>query len=168
MALPDGMDVVFEAFDRNARVNRAILDTLDPSHLGRSDGSGGYSVGQHLADIVSFRREKVHAVAPEHAIGVPDVIDGDAATWLATERIDELQAAFDAGDEAIRSAVRAAVAEGRRFGGPYAWHPADLIVHTIVHDAHHRGQILALLRQHGRGADERARLEDATWSIWKE
>lgn len=168
MALPEGLDVLFEAFHRNGRVNHAILDTLDPSHLSASDGTGGYSVGQHLADIVSFRRDKLLAVSPDHADGVPDVTDGDAATWLATDRIDELQAAFDAGDAAVEEAVRSAVADGRRFAGSYAWHPADLVVHTIVHDSHHRGQILALLRQHGRSAEDRSRLEDATWSIWKE
>lgn len=39
---------------------------------------------------------------------------------------------------------------------------------SIVHDAHHRGQIMALLRQSGRGAEERERLEQATWPIWRE
>jgi uncharacterized damage-inducible protein DinB len=41
------------------------------------------------------------------------------------------------------------------------------MVHCLVHDAHHRGQIMALLRQSGRSAEERALLEDATWPIWR-
>jgi uncharacterized damage-inducible protein DinB len=167
MALPEELRLVFEAFDRNAEVNRATLATLDMQALNHGDGVGGYNVGQHLADIVGFRREKVEAVALAHAERVPDVIDASAPTWLAVASIDELQAAFDAGDAAMRDAVQEAVEAGRRFEALYASHPAHLLVHCIVHDAHHRGQILALLRQAGRSADERNRLEDETWSAWK-
>jgi uncharacterized damage-inducible protein DinB len=167
MALPEELRLVFEAFDRNAEVNRATLATLDMQALNHSDGVGGYSVGQHLADIVGFRREKIEAVAPAYAERVPDVIDVKAPTWLAVASIEELQAAFDAGDAAMRDAVQAAVEAGRRFEALYASHPAHLIVHCIVHDAHHRGQILALLRQAGRSADDRNRLEDESWSIWR-
>ncbi len=167
MVLPEELRLVFEAFDRNAEVNRATLATLDMPSLNHADGVGGYNVGQHLADIVSFRREKVEAVAPAHAERVPDVTDGNAPTWLAVASIEELRAAFDAGDAAMRDAVLEAVVEGRRFEGTYESHPAHLIVHCIVHDAHHRGQILALLRQAGRSADERNRLEDETWSVWR-
>jgi uncharacterized damage-inducible protein DinB len=165
--LPEEIRLVVEAFDRNADVNRAVLATLDMSVLGYGDGMGGYTIGQHLADVVSFRREKLEAVSPEHAERVPDVIDGDAPNWLAVTSIDELQAAFDAGDGAMRDAVVAATVAGRRFEGLYESHPAHLIVHCIVHDAHHRGQIMALLRQGGRSAEARERLEDATWPIWR-
>jgi uncharacterized damage-inducible protein DinB len=168
MGRPDELSLVLEAFDRNARVNRAVLATLTMHDLDHSDGVGGYSIGQHLADIVSFRREKVAAVAPAHAEQVPDPIDETARTWLAAHSIDELQAAFDAGDAAMRATVVEAASAGLRFQGLYESHPAQLLVHCIVHDAHHRGQILALLRQAGRGAEERERLEGVTWSIWRE
>ena len=95
-------------------------------------------------------------------------VDRDAPTWLAARSIAELQAAFDAGDAAVRDAVASGAAEVRRFEGAYASHPAQLMVHCIVHDAHHRGQIMALLRQSGRSAEERGRLEGATWPIWRE
>jgi len=167
MALPEELWLVFEAFDRNAEVNRATLATLDMQALNHGDGVGGYSVGQHLADIVSFRREKIETVAPAYAERIPDVTDVNAPTWLGVASIDELRAAFDAGDAAMRDAVQEAVEAGRRFEALYASHPAHLIVHCIVHDAHHRGQILALLRQAGRSADDRNRLEDESWSVWR-
>ena len=66
------------------------------------------------------------------------------------------------------SAVLDALAEGRGFEGYYGSHPAHLIQHCIVHDSHHRGQVLALLRQAGRPEDQRMALEDASWAIWRE
>jgi uncharacterized damage-inducible protein DinB len=167
VSIPPELELVFEAFDRNARVNRATLATLSMRDLDHDDGMGGFSVGQHLADIVGFRRDWLSRVSPEHAQRLADPTDAGAPHWLRATTIEELQTAFDDGDAAIRDAVLDAVRTGRRFEGAYASHPAQLIVHCLVHDAHHRGQILALLRQAGRGAEERERLEVATWPIWR-
>ncbi len=168
MTLSRELALVFEAFARNARVNRALLATLDMPILEYDDGTGGFSIGQHLADIVSFRREWLSRVSPEHAERVPEAIDMGATTWLAAKSVAELQASFEAGDAAITEAVSSAVTEGRSFEGAYESHPAQIMVHCLVHDAHHRGQIMALLRQSGRGAEERERLEQEIWAIWRE
>lgn len=168
MTVPEGLVLTLEAFDRNARVNREVLATLDLEDLEVSDGQGGFSVGQHLADMVSFRRSWLDVVAPNHAERVPDPIDMAATTWLAARSIDDLAAHFEAGDAAVRAAVLEAVHEGRSFARVYESHPANLVQHCIVHDAHHRGQIMALLRQAGRSAEAREQLEQATWPIWRE
>lgn len=167
MSLPAELEQVLEAFDRNAQVNRAVLATLGMRDLDHGDGVGGFTVGQHLADIVGFRSDWLSRVSPEHAARLDDPTDVDAPNWLRASSIDELQAAFEAGDAAIRDAVLSAVAAGRSFSAAYASHPAQFIVHCIVHDAHHRGQILALLRQAGRPAEARDALERATWPIWR-
>ena len=110
MSVPAELQLIFEAFDRNARVTRALLATLSMEDLDHSDGVGGYSVGQHLADIVDFRPGWLSRVSPAHAETVPDVT-GDTPNWLTIGSIAELQAAFDAGDEAIKEAVLDAVRE---------------------------------------------------------
>jgi uncharacterized damage-inducible protein DinB len=168
MTLPTEVKLIFESFDRNARVNRAVLATLDMAVLGYSDGVGGYNIGQHLAEIVEFRYGWLSRVSPRHAEGTRDVTDGELPTWLTIRSIEELQEAFESGDAAMREAVLSAVDEGRRFEGYYQSHPAHLVQHCIVHDSHHRGQIMALLRQSGRPPEERKRLEEATWPIWRE
>ena len=167
MSLPKELELIFEAFDRNAQVNREVLATLDMGDLDYGDGVGGFTVGQHLADIVSFRRDWLMRVSPEHAGRLAEATDEHAPNWLRAASIEELQAAFTEGDAAIRDAVLDAVEAGRRFEAAYASHPAHMVVHCIVHDAHHRGQILALLRQAGRPTEERERLETATWPIWR-
>ena len=167
MTIPPELTIVFESFDRNARVNRATLATVTMEDLTYGDGVGGFNIGQHLADIVNFRPDWLKHVSPEHAARVTDVTDG-TETWLKVKSIAELQAAFDEGDAAMRDAVLDAVREGRGFKGVYETHPAHLMQHCIVHDSHHRGQILALLRQAGRSTEERERLESESWPIWRE
>jgi uncharacterized damage-inducible protein DinB len=166
--VPAELKIVMESFDRNSRVTRALLETLKMEDLDYSDGMGGFNVGQHLADIVEFRPGWLSRVSPEHAAKVPNVIDDKSSTWLKVESIEELQRAFDAGDAAVKEAVLAAVTEGRGFEGVYETHPAHFIQHCIVHDSHHRGQIMALLRQAGRPLEVRQKLENETWAMWRE
>lgn len=168
MSIPTQISLLLDSFDRNARVTRALLDTLTMEDLDYEDGSGGFNVGQHLADIVNFRPFWLSRVSPEHAEHVRDVPDESSPTWLGVSNIAELQAAFDEGDAAIKEAVLDALNEGRSFENAYSSHPAHLIQHCIVHDSHHRGQILALLRQSGRPAEVRDELEELTWAIWRE
>lgn len=163
------IDLVLESFERNGRVNKAVLTTLEWADLEHDDGAGGWNIGKHLADMAEFRRWWLRRVSPQHAGSVPSVADGDQSTfWLTAKSVDEMQRAFDAGDAAIREAVMSAVDEGRKFDAAYPSHPVHFLQHTIVHDSHHRGQIMALLRRAGRPLEERQRLEEETWPIWRE
>jgi len=168
MNVPEILRIPFESFERNARVNRVTLATIKPADLLYGDSAGGFNIGQHIADIVSFRPEWLSRIAPDHAASIPSVMSESSPTWLSTDDIGELQAAFDAGDAACKAAVLEAVREGRSFERVYQAHPAHFIQHCIVHDSHHRGQILALLRQSGRPTEEREKLETASWPIWRE
>lgn len=160
--------LAFDAFDRNARVNAATLDDLTDDLLAFPDDTGGFGLGQHLADMVSFRRDWLSHVAPAYAERVPDPTDTDHPTWLRARTITELRADFDAGDAALRAAVADHVADGTPFEGAYESHPAALLLHCVVHDAHHRGQIAALVRRSGRSEERRHALENRTWSVWRE
>lgn len=163
------LGLILESFARNGRVNRALLATLEMSDLEHDDGAGGWNIGQLLAEMAEFRYGWLKRVSPDHATSVPSVADGNQSTfWLIAKSIGELQQAFDAGDAAVREAVVRAVKEGRKFEGAYESHPAHFMQHTIVHDSHHRGQIMTLLRQAGRPPAERQRLEEETWPIWRE
>jgi uncharacterized damage-inducible protein DinB len=160
--------LAFDAFDRNARVNTATLDDLTDDLLGFPDDTGGFGVGQHLADMVSFRHDWLSRVAPAYAERLRDPTDAEHPTWLRARTIAELRADFDAGDAALRAAVADHVADGTAFEGVYESHPAALLLHCVVHDAHHRGQIAALVRRSGRSEERRHALEGRTWSVWRE
>jgi uncharacterized damage-inducible protein DinB len=160
--------LVFDAFDRNAEVNAAILAALVDADLHVPDNRGGWTVGQHLGHIAEFRYGWLTHIAPTHAEGIPSVIDGDESGFtLTATTVAELAEAFHVGDAAARAAVREKLAEGRSFERVYTSHPSAFLMHTLVHDAHHRGQTLALLRAAGRAKDWLDAIDDATWSVWR-
>ncbi|MFC4452898.1 DinB family protein [Deinococcus sonorensis] len=157
--------LLLESFNRNGRVNAALLDLLTPADLSLKDGPEGNGLGELLAHMAGFRRGWLVNISPAHAEHLSEIKD-DAD-------LDTLRAAFAAGDAAALAAVQDAVQEGRAFADPwnegaYASHPAHFLQHTIVHDSHHRGQIMTLLRQSGRSREQMDALEEASWPIWRE
>ena len=162
---------ILEAFARNGEVNAAFLAAIRDDDLGVSDDHGGWSVGLHLGHVAEFRHDWLRYVSPAHAEGIPSVVDGDpegAGFRLTATTVVEIAAAFVAGDAAALAAVRGALAAGRPFEGAYGSGPTAFLVHTIVHDAHHRGQVASLLRSRGRRSRaELDALDGATWSVWR-
>lgn len=161
--------LLLESFKRNGRVNEAVLSALSEEDFSISDGQGGWSIGQHLGHLAEFRYGWLSRISPIHAEGIPSVVDGDEQSFhLTAQTMDELRQAFSVGDEAAANAVLSPLDEGRSFERAYTSHPAYFLLHILVHDAHHRGQVMSLLRQSGRTFDQMEELDDATWSIWRE
>jgi uncharacterized damage-inducible protein DinB len=152
--------VLLDSFSRNGRVNAALLSALTPPDLALSDGPEGNGVGELLAHMAGFRRGWLGRVSSSHAEHLAKVED-DAG-------LDELKAAFTAGDQAVLDAVQAAYSQDTKFERAYVSDPAHFLLHTLIHDSHHRGQIMTLLRQNGRNAEQMEALEEATWPIWRE
>ena len=168
MTIPD---LLLESFRRNGRVNDALLSALTPADLDLSDGRGGWTVGQHLGHLAHFRPGWLSLISPADAEGLPEVVEGDWQHFDLTERDPaKLAEAFRLGDEA---SVRAVQSEGRTFPDPhgegtYQANPAHFLQHIIVHDSHHRGQVMSLLRQGGRSAEQMDQLDSPMWAIWRE
>lgn len=161
--------LLLESFSRNSRVNEAVLDAITEKDLTLGDGQGGWSIGQHLGHLAEFRYGWLNFISPQHAKDIPSVVEGDAQDFhLTAQSLDELKGAFAAGDDAALEAVMSALDENRVFEGAYKSHPAHFLQHIIVHDSHHRGQILSLLRRGGWTREQLSALGDATWSIWNE
>lgn len=161
--------VLLDSFERNGRVNAAVLDALSEGDLDVADGRGGLSVGQHLGHLAGFRRGWLGRVSPAHAQHLPLIVDRDETTfWLTTRELSAIGTALALGDRAALAAVEDAYRDGRPFERFYTSDPAHFLQHILVHDAHHRGQILSLLRQHGRTAEQMNELDAVTWPVWRE
>ena len=170
MTIPD---LLLESFHRNGRVNQALLAALTPADLSLSDGRGGWTVGQHLGHLAYFRPGWLSLISPADAQGLPEVVSGDWQHFELSADLPTLAGAFRLGDEAALRAVQTALEEGRTFPDPhgegtYQAHPAHFLQHIIVHDSHHRGQVMGLLRQGGRSAEDMDQLDSPLWAIWRE
>jgi len=170
------LDLLLESFRRNARVNEVLLSALTPGDFALSDGRGGWTVERHLRHMAGFRVGWLCNLSREYAAPLLDHTkkdtDGDPQWRWQDSPPAELGAAFAAGDEAAVAAVQAHLASGEPFADPwkegaYTSNPAHFLQHTIVHDSHHRGQILSLLRQGGRTQEQMDKLDDH-WAIWRE
>lgn len=170
------LTLLHESFARNGRVNAFLLRALKPEDHDLSDGQGGMSVAQILRHMARFRVGWLWNLSREHAMplldGTRQDADGDPVWRWQDQPQSALDAAFKAGDEAALHAVQAALEASRAFddpygGGAYTSNPAHFLQHTIVHDSHHRGQIMALLRLGGRTPQDMDALDDH-WAIWRE
>ena len=161
------LTLIHESLRRNGRVNAFLLDELTDADFDLSDGRSGWTLGQHLGHMANFRRDWLSIISPAHAEGLFVAVKGEEI-----RDPQALAAAFQAGDEAALKAVQTALDEGRTFPDPwnegtYQANPAHFLQHIIVHDSHHRGQVMALLRGGGRTAAEMDAL-DSHWAIWRE
>ena len=157
-----------DSFRRNGEVNAALLDHLIDADLTLADGQGGLSIGQHLEHLVGVRRYWLGRVAPASVERLHYItLEGDNRFWDLTLDLPTLKAAFEESDAVALEAVQNAYKEGRKFSGVYESDPAHFLQHMLVHDSHHRGQIMTLLRQCGRSLEQMDALEQATWPIWK-
>lgn len=170
------LPLLHESFRRNARVNQTLLSALSPADFALSDGQGGWTVERHLRHMAGFRVGWLWNLSREYAMPLLDHTktdaDGDPQWRWQDSPPADLGAAFAAGDEAALGAVQAHLESGEPFADPhgegaYRANPAHFLQHTIVHDSHHRGQIMALLRQGGHTPEQMERLDDH-WAIWRE
>jgi|SRR5690554_4235165 len=163
-------DLILLAFERNSRVNAALLADIVDGDLPFA-AAGGWSIGQHLCHLASFRQGWLTVISPAHADSLKPILEfgetDDDVTPLVRS-VDEIATAFRDGDAAALDAVSLALAEDRPFRHAYRSHPTSFLMHILIHDAHHRGQVMSLLRQSGRSRADMERLEESSWPVWRE
>ncbi len=158
-------DSVRAAWHRNLAVNRALLEHLEPGMLAARSPGGGASVAQLLAHMAGTTKFWGDLLDPERMEPLPDLFHGvpesgepqalDAETDLA-----RIRAVWE------RTAVAALeAAEAHATGSDESPHPdgAAYLVHMMVHDAHHRGQIVLALKTHGHHLPD----DEAMWGPWR-
>lgn len=166
------IDLLLESFRRNARVNGFLLDALTEADLALSDGKGGMTVAHMLSHMGASRGGWLMDMSPQYAASTK-ALTGETPIWAwHTNDPTKIKAMFKAGDEAAIQAVEAHLASGEPFADPwkvgtYPSNPAHFLLQNIVHDSHHRGQIIALLRQSGYSKAQLDKLEEH-WDIWRE
>lgn len=151
---------ILRAWNANLEVNRVLLRHLTPAMLQARSPGGGFTVGQHLAHMAGVTK------------GWGSLIDAqrfEPLPYLAEDIDGELEASADLThiDDVFRrtSEAAAAAASARPEGSSASPHAdaAAYLVHMLVHDAHHRGQILLALKT----SDHPLPDEEALWAPWR-
>jgi uncharacterized damage-inducible protein DinB len=151
--------VLEEAWQANHKVNVVLLEHLGPDMLEAKTPGGGYTVAQHLAHITGTVKYWGMSLDEKRLGGLADLYEPDADDFVAETdpaRIREVMA------QTHQTALEAAdVAEGTG-ELPHSSVEAYLL-HMMVHDAHHRGQILLALKTAGHPLPD----EDLMWGPWR-
>jgi len=152
---------VKEAWLANQKVNLVLLQHLTRDMLECETPAGGYSVAQHLAHMVEVTKfwgsrvdSSLEALADLYHDFNEASFDFKAELDLAkikTVMLKTLECSFNAAENVTNMSGTS--------------HPsADaFLIHMLVHDAHHRGQILLALKSNGKPLPN----EDALWGPWR-
>lgn len=157
------------AWQTNLKVNLVLVDHLTSEMLDARTPGGGYTAAQHLAHLVGSVKHWGTKLDSERLDGLPDLFtvreeltEDDLDAFVPETDLKRIRTVLLKTAEAARDAVKNAP---KGFTGelPHASTDAFLI-HMMVHDAHHRGQILLALKTSGYLLP----YEDAVWQPWKE
>ena len=137
-------------FRHNTRINAFLLDTLSADEIHLSDGQGGDSIFNLMAHLAHTRSWSAKSISAAHAGQVPPAMrrDEDGTIHILVQSVQEIRHILETGDEALLIAVKEAASSGEPRERPYI-DPHMILARTFNHDAHHRGQIMTILRLHG-------------------
>lgn len=153
---PETKAMLQTAVEANSRVNDVLCAHLTPEMMRAGTPGGGMTVAQHLAHVAGTTKYWLLQ------------LDEGAASPLPVLYDDSREDAFVAQEDPARAAqvlrgVWQAVLETATTaqGTGQLSHPsaAQFVLHMLIHDAHHRGQILLALKASGFPLPG----EDAMW-----
>ena len=159
------LDPVQTAWQANLRVNQTLLEHLTLEMLEARTPGGGFSVAQHLAHIVGVTKyrgvqlDEGLETLPDLFTLREDLAEGDTRAFVPETDLARIKDVL----AQTAAAVQDTVARGNTGISPYPSADAYLI-HMLVHDAHHRGQMLLALKTSGYPLPD----EDTMWRPWKE
>ena len=150
-----------EAWLANQKVTLVLINHLNKEMLAASTPGGGYTVAQHFAHIVEST--KYWGSRFDRSLEkLPDLY------WDYNEETYDFKAETDLSKikDVLRETVQKALQSSKNTtdmaDSPHPTTDAYLI-HMMVHDAHHRGQIMLALKTNGHALPD----ENEFWSPWR-
>ena len=157
MANRDPIAVLLRAYSASARINQYLVERLDPA-VWRARPPGEEKVRTIAALVAHLHNcglRYLERTDPD--AGVPDELDRSRVTPAQAAR------ALGAKRKAVLRVVGAAIAEGRRIVG-FPHDAPNYLAYYMIHDGHHRGQIVMLARQLGHPIGQKTMIGMWQWS----
>jgi len=153
------MDIAQQIIDTwriHNRINLYLLDAIPEEHLLDVSASRGRSVGEQFAHLHNVRLMWLKASAPE-------LMEGQ--TKIEKENITKeiLHDGLTASAEAISALLEKGVTEGKVKG--FKPHATAFLGYLIAHESHHRGLIIASLKQSGHPIDKKVSFGIWEWGV---
>lgn len=154
-------DTTKEGWLANQKVNLVLVNHLTQSMLEAGTPGGGYTVAQHLAHIVGVSKYW-GSLIDSSLNNLPDLyfdFDSETQDFKAESDLGKIKSVMV---QTLEKTLESAQTTNSMSDSP---HPtADTyLIHMLVHDAHHRGQILLALKTSGHALPD----ENALWSPWR-
>ena len=154
---------VKEAWQANSRVNKVLLDHLTPEMLSAQTPGGGYTVTQHLAHFTGSTKYWGMRFDEASLAALPDLFEGDddvPETFTVETDLERFKTVMAQTAETVLEAAEAATEMG---DSPHS-SPDAYLIHMMVHNAHHRGQVLLALKTSGFPLPD----DNLVWGPWKD
>jgi uncharacterized damage-inducible protein DinB len=133
---------VKEAWQANEQVNKILLEHLTPDMLNAQTPGGGYTVARHIAHMTGTKKF-FGAMLDDSLKTLPDLHD------KITDKVEtNLAQIKDVMRQTSKKILETSEAANDKGDLPQTSVDAYLI-HMMIHDGHHRGQILLALKTAG-------------------
>lgn len=152
--------VLTDAVEANVRANDALARHLTVDMMAAVTPGGGFTVAQHLAHMAGATKFWLSQLDDGASAPLPDLYDtADEVNFVADTDPARVGAALRATWLATLPVVLRADGRGS-LPHPSA---AQFLMHMLVHDAHHRGQVLLALKTHAFPLPDDAALWRDAW-----
>lgn len=146
-----------ETFAIHNRINLYLLDSIEVDALNDKTLGKGRSVGEQWAHLHNVRLMWIEAALPKLKEGL-NKIEKEQSTDKAL-----LKASLEASGKAIEQLIEEGLATGKIKG--FKPHPEAFLGYIIAHEAHHRGQIVLILKLNGHPIDKKTGFGMWEWGV---
>ena len=151
-------ECVVEAWQINEGMNQILIEHLTPEMLAVQAPGSDWTVAGYLAHLAVSKKWWASHLSEERAEDLPNLYQKTADNIVAEKNLERIKAVFEQTGTAILEIAEKATDKGRL---PYP--SVDVyLIQQMIHDGHHRGQILLALRSAGYTPPH----DDDFWGGW--
>jgi uncharacterized damage-inducible protein DinB len=151
-------EAVIEAWQINEGMNKILLEYLTPEMLEVQTPSEDWTVAGYLVHLAASKKWWASHLSQKKADSLPNLYQKTADKTVAEKNLARIKDVFEQTSNTILEIAQNASDKGKL---PYPSIDVYLI-QQMIHDGHHRGQMLLALRIAGFTPPD----DDAFWGGW--